>query len=91
MRKGLGRQPYLGNPTVRDENGGFGNRTPRNGNMRPKSIQTVLKKSWHHLTFYEKVVRASRPDTGRDGLATFSYFALPLLFKDVQNLDCSHF
>jgi len=40
MSKSLSRQPYSGNPTVRDENGGFENRVLRNKNMRSKSIQT---------------------------------------------------
>ncbi len=39
------------------------------------------------MTFYEKVARASRPGTGRDGLVTFSCFALTSLFKDVHFYD----
>ncbi len=38
--------------------------------QNPVSSQKVM-------AAFEKVVRASRPDAGRDGLPTFSYFALP--------------
>ncbi len=52
MSKSLSRQPYSGNPTVRDENGGFENRVLRNKNMRSKSIQTASKRQIRVLTLF---------------------------------------
>ena len=43
MRKSLSRQPYMGNPSVRDDNGGFEKRVLSNKNARSKSIQISVQ------------------------------------------------